>query len=152
MTKITKIALIGLLASQNIQALTNEDFSLAIAGHSSIKYSEYFLLMKDGVACMQSDSKSPTCTEVENAITKKLNSAFIQATLIAELQKNKQYCSEKPKEMVLKESEGEIASYAKLIIEDRVKMGSSLYGSELDNTYISKIIVDGLTAQHPCQK
>lgn len=135
-------------------ALNNDAFSKSIAGISSVKYSEYEPFRRDYLNCATQDQlERPICVEVSDKVAELLNQAFSHSVLIAEFSAEKKpFCSDEPGNLVINREYGQIASYAMLAIEGRLKYGSSLYGAELPNTYLSKIIFDSLVAEFPCKK
>ena len=62
------------------------------------------------------------------------------------------FCEKYGQQLMLDKKLGQAAAYALMIVDERMKYGSSLYGAELPNTFVGKIIHDSLLEANPCKQ
>ncbi len=140
--------------AQPKQQLPNERFALQMGDIQPILWKDYEPMQQNIYACVD-DKKldTPLCKKVQDRMSDALHDALSQALVfnaMAEAGEPK-FCDEYGQQLVLDRKLGLAAAYALLIIDERMKYGSSLYGAELPTTYLGKIIHDSLLESQPCK-
>lgn len=150
----TLLAAFGTASAQQKKQVANERFAQQIGDAQPVQWKDFEPIQKNAYACM-SDKKtaSPVCKAVSDRMIYALFDALSQAHIINALSKAGEptFCDEYGRKLILDGKLGPGASYALLIIDERLKYGSSLYGSALGSTYLGKIVHDSLLESQQCK-
>jgi hypothetical protein len=140
-------------AQQNKQ-LPNDRFAQQIGDLEPIQWKDFELIQKNVYTCMDDKKlEVPVCKNVRERMSYALYDALSQAHVINALVKPNEprFCDEYGRKLILDRNLGQAAAYALLIVDERLKYGSSLYRAELSNTYLGKIVHDSLLESQPCK-
>lgn len=150
----TLAAVFGPALAQQKMQVANERFAQQIGDVQPILWKDFEPIQKNAYACM-SDKKmdTPVCKTVSDRMSYALYDALSQAHVINALAKTGEprFCDEYGRKLILDGKLGQGAAYALLIIDERLKYGSSLYGAELGSTYLGKIVHDSLLESQKCK-
>ena len=142
------------VVAQQRQQLPNELFALQIGDIQPILWKDFEPIQKNVYACL-GDKKldTPLCKKVNERMSYALYDALSQALVLNTLAKpdDPKFCENYGQQLILDRKMGQVAAYALLVVDERLKYGSSLYGAELPNTYVGKIIHDSLLESQPCK-
>lgn len=134
-------------------AQSNESFAVGIVGVKPMLWQDYEPIQKDALLCFKDNKKSAVCDKVQENLVRALWDSLRHATLVNSVSQNSaKFCDKTATESVKSGNVNQGASYAMLLVEEQLKYGTSLYGSSLKNTYLSKIVYDALLQQSPCKK
>jgi hypothetical protein len=147
------ITISSIAASNLAIAEDNSSFSLGLAGTQPILWKEYEPLQQNGLECLKDrELESKTCLAVQDRIIHVLSDALLQAEMVnVGNPPSDKFCDEYTLQLLHSKNTSQMAAYAMLLVDDRIKHGSSLYGSNLSETYLGKIVFDSLLAQSPCK-
>ena len=136
------------------QSLPNERFALQIGDMQPIRWRELEPIQRNMEACI-ADGKSatPLCKQVQQRLGLMYFDALSQALVLSVLAKpgEPRFCDEYAKSLIINRKQGEATGYSVLVVAEQMKYGSSLYGEELGNTYVGKIVFDALLGSKPCR-
>lgn len=133
----------------------NNLFAFGLAGVRPVMWKDYEPLQKDIFACMKNNrSTTPVCERVKDRAANILWDALTHAVLINATSGDKgpYFCDKYGYDLIKEQKFGEGAAYAVLLIDERLKYGSSLYGPRLPSTYLGKLVFDSLVDNNPCKK
>lgn len=133
----------------------NNTFAFGLAGVRPVMWKDYEPLQKDSIACIKDNrSTTPVCERVKDRAANILWDALTHAVLInaASRDKGPYFCDKFANDLIKEQKFGEGAAYAVLLIDERLKYGSSLYGPKLPSTYLAKLVFDALVDNNPCKK
>ena len=137
-----------------VSAQSNSVFAFGIGGTHPILWKDYKPLQDNAFACDKDNAQqTSTCKEVGAKLIRVLSDAFLQAVMVnVGTPPKDRFCDDYTTKLVESKNVNGMAAYAILLIDDRLKHGSALYGEELPETYVGKIVFDALRAQSPCTK
>jgi hypothetical protein len=140
--------------AQERQQFPNERFAHQIADIQPTQWKDFEPVLKNDLACM-SDKKqaTPVCKSVQERMVHALYDALSQALILNALAKSGEpkFCETYGQQLIVDRKFGQAVAYALLVVDERMKYGSSLYGASLPDTYLSKIIHDSFLEAHPCK-
>ena len=135
--------------------LPNERFALQLGDIEPIQWKNYLPIQTDAYACL-SDKKleAPVCKKVEERMGYALYDALTQAHVLNAMAKpgEPNFCDKYGQQLIIDRKFGPAVAYALLVVAERMKYGSSLYGDALPSTYLGKIIHDSLLESQPCKQ
>ncbi len=145
---------IGLAQSAKTVYLSNERFAVQIGDIEPIQWKDYEPIQRNVYKCMD-DKKldTPVCKRVQERMSYALYDALSQAHVLNTLAKSGEprFCDKHGEKVILDKKFGSVVAYAMLIVDERLKYGSSLYGDALSATYLGKIVHDSLIESLPCK-
>jgi hypothetical protein len=150
---VIAISLAALLSIGRTNAAENEAFARGLAGVHPILWKDFEPLYMDSMKCFQDQKDNTgTCQEVTDKVIQAAYDALVHAWMINAFDKQAgpHFCTDYPGRLIEAREVSKGASYAILLFDQRLKYGSSLYGSQLPDTYLAKIVYDGLVHEHPC--
>ena len=136
------------------QSLPNSRFALQIGDMQPVQWKELEPIKRNMEACISDGkSESPTCKQVKDRLGLMYFDALSQALVLSTLAKPSEphVCDEYAKSLIINRKQGEAIMYSILVVNERLKYGSGLYGEDLGNTYVGKIIFDALLESKPCR-
>ena len=154
--RMTALTLTTALAAFNAsaQSLPNSRFSIPIGDVQPVQWKELEPAKRNMEACI-ADGKttSSTCKQVQERLGLIYFDALSQALILSTLAKQGEprFCDDYAKSLIVGRKQGEAIMYSILLVGERTKYGSSLYGEDLPNTYIGKIVFDTLLDSKPCR-
>lgn len=135
--------------------LANERFADPIAGIEPMMWKEFEPIQKNVYACLD-DNKldTPVCKSVQERLNRALLNAFDQAHVLNLVTRPNEpkFCDKYGEQLIKEQKTREGVVYALIIVNRRMKYGSSLYSSDLPTTYLSKIVHDALLESEPCKR
>ena len=138
-----------------VSYLPNQRFALKIGDIEPMQWKDYAPIQKNAYTCMD-DKKldSPVCVQVQERMKYALYDALSQAHVMNTLAKagDPKFCDSYGKQLIIDRKLGPAVAYALLIVDERMKYGSSLYGEELPSIYIGKLVHDSLLEAQPCRQ
>lgn len=140
--------------AERVFAADNKVFAFGLAGTHPVTWADYEPIQRDSIACVKDNRMStPVCEQVFDKGMRILWDAFRHAVLVNAVSKPdaKRFCDKGAEDIVRNGKTSEGASYAVLLVDARLKYGSSLYGRELPSTYVAKIVFDSLLDSKPCK-
>lgn len=152
MLSVLLAAAISATAQQ--KQLPNERFALQIGDIQPILWKDYEPIQKNVYACLDNKKlETPLCKKVQERLNYALYDSLSQALVFNTLAKpgEPKFCEKYGQQLILDRKLGQAAAYALMIVDERMKYGSSLYGAELPNTFVGKIIHDSLLDANPCK-
>jgi len=135
-------------------AADNSVFGFGLAGAKPVTWADYEPIQRDSISCIKDNRMgTPVCEQVFDKGTRIVWDAFRHAVLVNAVSKSgeKKFCDRHAEQIVSQGKVGDGASYAILLVDGRLKYGSSLYGRELSSTYVAKIVFDALIDTKPCK-
>ena len=147
-------ALLSLALAQTVGASDNQTFAFGLAGVRPVTWADYEPIQRDSIACLKDNRMStPVCEQVFDKGMSILWDAFKHAVLVNALANPdaKRFCDKGAEDIVRNGKVSDGAAYAILLIDERLKYGSSLYGKELPSTYVAKLVFDALMDTKPCK-
>ena len=141
------------VVSEERPHITNERFSEEIEGIEPMLWKDFALIQKNMVACYSEMPSNPeTCKPLFDQHGDALYSALRYALAINMLTEPSEpkFCHAFAPEAPEDEVRGYAVTVALLDAYDRTRESSNVYGSELPNTYLAKIIHDSLLESYPC--
>lgn len=135
--------------------LANERFAYPIAGIEPMMWKDFEPIQKNVVACLDDNKlETPVCKSVQERMNRALLNAFDQAHVLNLVTRSNEpkFCDKYGEQLIKERKTREGVIYALMIVTDRMKYGSSLYGSDLPTTYLSKIVHDALLESDPCKR
>ena len=98
--------------------------------------------------------ETPVCKQVWEKMRYAWYDALSQAHVINALEKagDPKFCDTCGRQLIVDRKFGPAVVYALLIIDDRMKYGSGLYGEELLSIYLGKLIHDSLMESQACKQ
>ena len=127
---------------------------MQIGDNQPILWKNYEPIQKNVYACLDDKKlETPVCTAVQERMNYALYDALSQALVLNTLAKpgEPKFCETYGRQLIIDRKFGQAVAYALLVVDDRMKYGSSLYGEKLPNTYLGKIIHDSFLEAHPCK-
>jgi hypothetical protein len=138
-----------------VSYLPNERFATQIGDIEPMQWKDYSPIQKNVYTCM--DDKrldSAVCQQVQEKMKYALYDALSQAHVINTLAKagDPKFCDSYGKQLIVDRKLGPAVAYALLIVDERMKYGSSLYGDQLPSIYLGKLVHDSLMESQPCKQ
>lgn len=135
--------------------LGNERFANPIAGIEPIMWKDFEPIQKNVYACLD-DKKldTPVCKRVQERMNTALLNALDQAHVLNVVSRANEpkFCDKYGEQLIKEQKSREGLIYALMIVSNRMKYGSSLYGADLPTTYLGKIVHDALLESEPCKR
>jgi hypothetical protein len=151
---IVVIAVMATAFGASAQSLPNSRFALQIGDMQPVQWKELEPVKRNMEACIaDSKSSTPTCRQVQERLGLMYFDALSQALVLSTLDKpgEPRFCDEYAKSLIIGRKQGEATMYSILVVGERMKYGSGLYGDDLGNTYVGKIVFDALLESKPCR-
>lgn len=142
-------------AANATYAIENEAFEVLRIGVTPVKWKDYKALRDNVTACLNDGKdETPTCQTVISKATRIWHEAMLQAAVLnVTAPGGRKFCDDYAEELIEKQdTSNALAVHSYLTIENQIKYGAGLYGSQLDETYLSKIVFDGLVNTKHCKK
>ncbi len=140
------------VGAQKVAELPNDRFAMRVGDLRPLLWKDYEPMQKNVYACINDNKMSTAiCEKVSDRMYVALYDAISQALVVNALAKDDdpKFCDSYGEKLVIDRKIGPTASYALLILDKRMKYGSSLYGAELPNVYVGKILHDALLETKP---
>jgi hypothetical protein len=148
------LVMVGLASAQKQVLHPNEKFASSPTGAKQFTWAELDAIQSNVSNCLR-DGKldTPVCKTVQARLNSALFQALILANIVNSLSEPSQqrFCDDHGKQLVFNEKNTEATIYALQLVSERVKYASSIYGSDLGNTYTGKFIYDYLVESKPCK-
>jgi hypothetical protein len=139
----------------NARALENGLFSQALPGLESVRWKDFEPLQTNLFKCISDRQleKNPVCKQVQSKLQRQTVDAFLYAAILNDESRvpGKSFCNTYAQELISKNDASGIATYSYLLVADRIKYGSALYGSVLPNIYMGKLVFDALLSTSSCK-
>jgi hypothetical protein len=147
-------ALAASAQAPKVTYLPNERFARQIGDIEPIQWKDYEPIQRDAYKCLDDKKlEAPVCKRVQERLDYALYDALSQAHVLNTLAQpgDPKFCDEYGRKLILSRKLGPAVAYTLLIVDERMKYGSSLYGTSLPTTYLGKIVHDSLMESQPCK-
>ena len=152
----TAFLLMACSSIASVLAVENDRFAIEIGGVKPVLWKEAERLYPDFVRCIAgSDHGRLTpqlCEQIHSQRNHMFGDALKQAVLLnATAPATERFCYSYGDELVKQHEDGDAVGIAMEMVEMQLHGGNGLYGNQLSDTYIGKIVFDGLLKQFPCR-
>lgn len=148
------VAYFASFASAQQKQVPNERFAIQISDIQPVRWMDYEPIQKNVYSCLDDKKlETPLCKKVQERLNYALYDALSQALVVNTLAKpgDPKFCEKYGQQLILDRKLGPAAMYALMLVDERMKYGSSLYGADLPKTYLGKIVHDSLLEASPCK-
>jgi biopolymer transport protein ExbD len=140
----------------SVFAVENDRFSIEIGGVKPVLWKDEERLYPDFVRCIAGSDHGRLTPQVCEQIHSQRNHMFgdalkqaVQLNVTASA--TERFCYSYGDELLRQNRDEDAAEIAMGIVEMQLHGGNGLYGTQLSETYIGKIVFDGLVKQFPCR-
>jgi hypothetical protein len=130
----------------------NSEFAIGIAGIKPVTISEYQPIYDDRLRCLEDGVQDqPPCPEIGKRLSQIVYEGFLHAAIVSQTRDGGPYfCANSLLDAVQENDTRKVTMVTMLVLGNWLERGSSLYGDNLSETYVAKVVFDALVGQYPC--
>jgi hypothetical protein len=152
---VTLTALPLAVRAQKPTYFPNAHFARQIGSVAPMLWKDFEAIQNNYYKCIE-DKKTETvlCKQVRERYSDAVYNAFVLAHIHNATAKLGEpvFCDATGEKSIVDRDFRGVVVYGVLLINERLKYGSSLYGQSLPNTYLAKIFHDSLIDTQPCKR
>jgi hypothetical protein len=144
----------ALAQTPSVRYLPNERFVNQIGDIEPMLWKDFVPLRENASACLKDKkSETPVCERVQEKMRYALYDALNHAHVLNAIGTagEPKFCDEYGRKLILDKKFGQAVMYSFMIVDERMKYGSGLYGDALQLTYLGKLVHDYLMESQPCK-